>query len=78
MTTLFHWIGDSLREQLDLIPLSTARWLMIGLFLAMMFWVVQLPSTTTNPTDRPPKWRYDLKIWAWLALFIQVVIYSIF
>jgi hypothetical protein len=48
------------------------------LFLAMMFWIVQLPSTATNPSDRSPKWRYDLKIWAWLALFFQVVIYSVF
>lgn len=76
--TLFHWIGDSLRYQLDQVPLSVARWLMIGLFLAMMFWVVQLPSSATNPADRAPKWRSDLKIWAWLALFFQVVIYSVF
>lgn len=76
--TLFHWIGDTLRTLLEQVPLSVARWLMIGLFLAMMFWIVQLPSTATNPSDRSPKWRYDLKIWAWLALFFQVVIYSVF
>ncbi len=76
--TLFHWIGDTLRHQLDLVPLSAARWLMIGLYLVMMFWVIQLPPTATNPTDRPSSWRYDLKIWAWMTLFIQVVIYSIF
>ena len=67
--TLFHWIGDTLRQQLDQVPLSVARWLMIGLFLA---------STVTNPTDRPAKWTSALKIWAWLALLIQIVIYSVF
>jgi hypothetical protein len=76
--TLFHWIGDTLRQQLDQVPLSVARWLMIGLFLAMMFWIVQLPSTVTNPTNRPAKWTSDLKIWAWLTLLIQIVIYSVF
>ena len=76
--TLFHWIGDTLRQQLDQVPLSVARWLMIGLFLALMIWIVQLPATVTNPTDRPAKWTSDLKIWAWLALLIQIVIYSVF
>ena len=76
--TLFHWIGNTLRNQFDQIPLSTARWMMIGLFLALMFWIVQLPSTATNPTDRPPRWTSDLKIWAWLALLFQVLIYSVF
>ena len=76
--TLLHWIGDTLRQQLDLIPLSTARWLMIGLFLSLMFWIVQLPTDQTNPTDRPAKWSNDLKIWAWLALIFQILIYSLF
>jgi len=76
--TLFHWIGDTLRQQLELIPLSTARWLMIGLFLSLMFWIVQLPTDQTNPKDRPVRWSNDLKIWAWLALIFQILIYSLF
>ena len=76
--TLFHWIGDTLRQQLDLIPLSVARWMMIGLFLALMFWIVQLPSTATNPANRSASWSSDLKVWAWLTLLFQVMIYSIF
>jgi hypothetical protein len=76
--TLLHWIGESLRQQLDRVPLSTARWMFIALFLALMFWIVQLPSTATNPTDRPSKWYDDLKVWAWLALILQIVIYSVF
>ena len=76
--TLFHWIGTSLRHQLDLVPLSAARWLMIGLYLILMFWIIQLPSTATNPPERPGTWRGDLKIWAWFALMFQIVIYSVF
>ena len=76
--TLFHWIGDFLRQQLDQVPLSIARWLIIGLYLVLLFWIVQLPSTATNPTEGPSKWSRDLKIWAWIALIFQIVIYSVF
>ena len=51
---------------------------MIGLYLILMFWIIQLPSTATNPTDRTGTWRSDLKIWAWFALMFQIVIYSVF
>lgn len=76
--TFLHWIGSTLREQLDHVPLSVARWLMIGLLLILMFWVVQLPASAATPRDRQSKWREDLRIWAWLALMFQVVIYSVF
>lgn len=76
--TFLHWIGDTLRELLEQVPLSTARWLMIGVFLLLMFWVVQLPSSEATPADRQAKWHEDLRIWAWLALMIQVVIYGLF
>ena len=36
--TVLHWIGDTIRSQLALVPLSVARWLFIGLFLALMAW----------------------------------------
>lgn len=76
--TLFHWIGNALRYELGLVPLSVARWLMIGVFLALLLWIVQLPATETNPAEGKPHWTRDLKIWAWLALLFQVVIYSVF
>ena len=76
--TILHWIGNFLRHQLDHVPLSTARWLMVGLYLILMFWIIQLPSIETNPPDRPGTWRGDLKIWAWFAIMFQIVIYSVF
>lgn len=76
--TVLHWIGDSIRSQLLLVPLGVARWLFIGLFLALMAWVVQLPSSQTTPPDRRSAWYEDLKIWAWLTLMFQIVIYSVF
>ena len=76
--TVLHWIGDSIRSQLLLVPLPVARWLFIGLFLVLIAWVVQLPSSQTTPPDRRSAWYEDLKIWAWLALMFQVVVYSVF
>ncbi len=55
-----------------------ARWLLIGLFLVLMFWIVQLPSSEATPSDRQSKWYEDLRIWAWVSLMCQVVIYSVF
>ena len=76
--TMLHWIGDTLRGQLMLVPLPVVRWLFIGLLLALMAWVVQLPSSETTPSGRHSAWYEDLKIWAWLALMFQVLVYSVF
>ena len=76
--TFLHWIGDSLRQFLEQVPLSTARWLIIALFLALLFWIVQLPAIRATPRDRQSKWYEDLRIWAWAAVMIQIVIYSVF
>jgi hypothetical protein len=76
--SLLHWIGDTLRAQLMLVPLSVARWLFIGVMLVLMAWIVQLPASETTPPDRQSKWYEDLKIWAWIALMFQVLFYSLF
>ncbi len=76
--TFLHWIGDALRQLFEQVPLSVAKWLLIGQFLALIFWVVQLRSSETTPQDHQSKWYEDLKIWAWLALMMQIVIYGIF
>ena len=76
--TFLHWIGDTLRFQLQKVPLSTAHWMFVGLFLALMFWIVQLPSTWATPNDRKSYWYEDLRIWSWLTLICQIIIYSVF
>lgn len=76
--TILHWIGDAIRQQLMLIPLWVARWLFIILLLVLMGWVVQLPASITTPPGRRYEWYEDLRIWAWVAVMFQIVVYSVF
>ncbi|MBS0201431.1 MAG: hypothetical protein JSS49_00925 [Planctomycetes bacterium] len=76
--TFLHWFGDTIREQLMRVPLWGARWLFIGLLLLMMGWVVQLPASAATPPGRRCEWYEDLRIWAWVALMFQVILYSVF
>lgn len=76
--TFLHTFGLFLRNQLELVPLSLARWLFIGLFLALMYWVLQLPTREVTPQGRQSRWYEDLRLWAWVSLMCQVVIYAVF
>lgn len=77
-STILHWVGDSIRQLLQSVPLRLARWLFIGLLLLLMGWVAQLPSSQTTPPGRRSQWYEDLRIWAWLALLFQIIVYSMF
>ena len=76
--TVLHWIGDAIREQWLQVPLWGARCLFIGLLLALMGWVVQLPASQVTPPGRRCEWYEDLRIWAWLALMFQIIVYCVF
>lgn len=76
--TFLHWIGNALRTQLSYIPLWLAHWFFVGLLLLMMGWIVLIPTEQATPPGRRSQWYEDLRIWAWLALLFQVIVYSIF
>jgi heme/copper-type cytochrome/quinol oxidase subunit 2 len=73
---MLHWIGDHLRSAFLLVPLWVAKGLFLGVFFALMVWVVQLPRSAATPSANSP-WHEDLRIWAWLALFIQLLAYGL-
>lgn len=77
MSGPLHWMGTFLRDLFGLIPLTGARALFVALPLLLMVWVMRLPDAETTPKDRDCHWSEDLKVWAWLALAIQVVIYCV-
>jgi hypothetical protein len=70
-----HDLGDALRSGLMMIPLSVVRGVVVCALLALIVWVLRLPTERTTPPGRAGRWDEDLKVWAWIALSIQVVIY---
>jgi hypothetical protein len=40
--------------------------------------VLRLPTTATTPEGRVGRWDENLKLWAWLALAVQVIVYCVF
>ena len=76
--TPLHQFGNAIREMLTAVPLSWARALFIAVPVLLLLWVLMLPRSETAPPDGETRDRWsDLKIWAALALVIQIVIYSI-
>lgn len=77
-STLLHWIGDQARTLCLQVPLPWVRGALIAIPIALMFWVILLPAHRTTPADRPATRTDNLKLWAWLALLGQVILYAIF
>ena len=76
--TPLHAIGDWIRHILLLIPIGTARGLFVLMLLGLLVWVLCLPKHVTRRAESVPEptaLSEDLKVWAGLALGIQIVIY---
>jgi hypothetical protein len=73
---MLHFIGDQLRELFLQVPLWAARGLFLAVFFALMIWIVQLPRSAATPAANSP-WHEDLRVWAWLALAFQMVVYAL-
>jgi hypothetical protein len=77
--TLLHQIGNYLRSSLQAFPLDAARYLFLLLIAAVLILILRLPTSETTPVKTGPlRWDENLKIWATLALLIQLVIYWLF
>lgn len=74
--TIFHTIGDFFREALMSIPLGVVRVAFLVLLLGLWIWVLRLPRSETVPPNRKSRWDENLKVWASVALIIQILIYS--
>jgi hypothetical protein len=73
-----HVVGTMLRDALATIPLGAVRVVFVAIPLLLMVWVLRLPAAQTTPGDGRTGWEVDLRVWAWLALGLQVVVYCLF
>lgn len=70
-----HHFGDLLRAAFGQIPLGAVRVVFVAIPLLLMVWVLRLPSREAVAPGPSPRWDADLRIWAWFALALQVIIY---
>jgi hypothetical protein len=75
--TPLHAIGNFFRDQLQTVPLPAVRGLFLLLLFAILLWVLRLPRSETTPPNRESRWDENLKLWASVALVIQILIYSL-
>lgn len=73
-----HWIGDTLRAAFLLVPMEFVQAVFVAVPLLLMVWVLRLPTAETTPPESRGGWADDLKVWAWLALAMQVLVYCMF
>lgn len=75
--TPLHQLGTALRELLAHVPLGFVRAAILLLLAALLVWVLTLPrSAVAQDGDSRP--GSNLRIWAALAVLIQIVIYALF
>jgi hypothetical protein len=71
-------LGDLLRSAMLAVPMAAVRALFVASLVALLVWVWRLPKSATVPPGGARRWDEDLRIWASLALVIQIAIYSWF
>ena len=72
-----HLIGEWTRGVLVQVPMPVVRVLFIGVPTLLLVWVLTLPRAETQPPGGAASITGNLKIWASLALMIQIVIYAL-
>jgi hypothetical protein len=77
MTPLHH-IGGIMRELLSQVPLPAVRLVFVAIPLVLLIWVLRLPREATTSPEGSGRWDANLKVWASVALLLQVLIYSVF
>jgi hypothetical protein len=75
--TPLHQVGDFIRDLLLAVPMPAVRVLFVLVPLLLLAWVLFLPKSQTRPPEAKQGGWKNLKIWAALALMIQIVIYAL-
>ncbi|MDA1276137.1 MAG: hypothetical protein O2960_19140 [Verrucomicrobia bacterium] len=72
-----HHFGDFVRELLLRIPLSAARVIFVLLMVLLLIWVLTLPRKDVVAPDSLGRASENLRLWAALALIVQVAVYAL-
>ena len=76
--TPLHQIGDFFRELVLAVPLWTARANFVFVLVVVFVWVLRLsPDRVSPPAHEERNWANNLKLWAAIAIGLQIVIYLI-
>ena len=59
------------------VPLSAVRVIFLLVFVGLILWILTLPRNVTTDPARKYRPLENLKLWAILAMVIQIVIYSV-
>lgn len=73
--TPLHVFGNWLRELFGMIPPPVVRILFVAVPMVLLIWVLRLPREAVTPPNHPARWDENLKLWAAVALVIQIGIY---
>ena len=77
MTPLHH-IGDFFRQLVLAVPLPLARAIFVLVLVVLLIWIIRLPSERVRPPENEQGgWASNLKLWAALAIVLQILIYLI-
>ncbi|MBM4001452.1 MAG: hypothetical protein FJ297_18280 [Planctomycetes bacterium] len=74
--TPIHAFGEFVRRIFMAVPLGAARGLFLGLLVGLFVWVLTLPAESTWPDTGSRGPTANLKVWACVALAIQIAIYA--
>jgi hypothetical protein len=74
--TPLHQLGSLLRDIAGALPLPLVRGLFVLTCVAVLIWVVRLPKSSARASPDSP-WSEDLRLWASIALLIQIAIYAL-
>lgn len=76
--TPLHYIGELFRNLSLAVPLPVVRVIFLALLVGLLIWVTRLPKAETTPPEGTGKATENLKLWASIALGMQIVIYCFF
>ncbi len=76
-STPLHWIGESVRDLLLLVPLPMVRVLFLTLLAVVLLWILSLPRRETTAPESDGRSGANLKVGAAIALVMQLAIYTL-